>query len=93
MNWNIKFKTKNYKDVLFSMKHQNTKTMKEPKSLRLKIQLEVEKQCNLKSIPSFICKNLQVCSISRRLQRWCGTQQQHIPLLVPSSHQKLASML
>jgi hypothetical protein len=87
MNWNIKLKTKNYKDVLlnFSMKHQNTKTMKKPKSLRLKIWLEVENQCNPKSIPSSICKNLQVCSIVRHLQHWCGTQQD-IPLLVPRSH-------
>jgi hypothetical protein len=50
MNWNIKLKTKNYKDGLlnFSMKHQNTKIMKKLESLRLKIWLEVEKQCNPK---------------------------------------------
>jgi hypothetical protein len=68
------------------MKHQNTKTMKKLDALRLKIWLEVEKQCNPKSIPSFTCKNLQVCSIVRHLQHWCGTQQEDIPLLVSRSH-------
>jgi hypothetical protein len=83
MIWNIKLKLQRC-SLEFLYETPKYKSYEETKII--KIQLKFEKQCNLKNIPSFICKNLQVCSIVRNLQHWCGTQQQHIPFVVPSSH-------